>query len=295
MGVKVFSNDSTEALQDLTIGLTRFDLAKVLSVIPYAPNVSGVMNGDFHYINSESDMSVSSSVRVDNLSYDGCKIGNVASEFIYMPRDEGNEHCVDGTLSIDDQEVCTLSGTYITSGFGHLNADIELQRTPLLMLNGFIPDRLLNFGGYAVGRVKVNGQLDRLDNYKTYNNVDNYNNYKTYNNIDNYNNYKTYNNVDNHDNYKTYNNVDNYKTYKNINNYNNINNYDNYKTYNNIDNHKYLNDNKTGNNYNNYCRYRKRRIYNYSNHGNYICFFDIYDKFTFDYIKINDYKGSHNI
>lgn len=163
MGVKVFSNDSTEALQDLTIGLTRFDLAKVLSVIPYAPNVSGVMNGDFHYINSESDMSVSSFVRVDNLSYDGCKIGNVASEFIYMPRDEGNEHCVDGTLSIDDQEVCTLSGTYITSGFGHLNADIELQRTPLLMLNGFIPDRLLNFGGYAVGRVKVDGQLDRLD------------------------------------------------------------------------------------------------------------------------------------
>ena len=163
MGVKVFSNDSTEALHDLTIGLTRFDLAKVLSVIPYAPNVSGVMNGDFHYINNQNDISVSSSVRIDNLAYEGCKIGNVASEFIYMPRDGGNEHCVDGTLSVDDQEVCTLSGTYITTGFGHLTADVELQRTPLLLLDGFIPNRLLNFEGYAVGRVKIDGQLDRLN------------------------------------------------------------------------------------------------------------------------------------
>lgn len=163
MGVKVFSNDSTEAQQDITIGLTKFDLAKVLSVIPYAPKVSGVMNGDFHYIADNGVMSVSSFVSVDKMAYEGCKIGDVASEFVYMPREGGNEHCVDGTFSVDDYEVCTLSGTYVTSGFGHLSADVQLQRTPLLLLNGFMPDRLLNFKGYADGHVKVDGQLNRLD------------------------------------------------------------------------------------------------------------------------------------
>ena len=52
---------------------------------------------------------------------------------------------------------------YVTSGFGHLSADVQLQRTPLLLLNGFMPDRLLNFKGYADGHVKVDGQLNRLD------------------------------------------------------------------------------------------------------------------------------------
>ena len=37
MGVKIYSNDSTEALQDITVGLTRFDLAKVLSTLSTIP------------------------------------------------------------------------------------------------------------------------------------------------------------------------------------------------------------------------------------------------------------------
>ena len=73
MGVKVFSNDSTEAQQDITIGLTKFDLAKLLSVIPYAPKVSGVMNGDFHFIADNGVMSVSSFVSVDKMAYEAAR------------------------------------------------------------------------------------------------------------------------------------------------------------------------------------------------------------------------------
>ena len=71
----------------MTIGLTRFDLQKVLAVVPYAPNISGILNGDFHYISQhEGDMSVSSSVSVDKMTYEGCPIGNLSSEFVYMPK-----------------------------------------------------------------------------------------------------------------------------------------------------------------------------------------------------------------
>ncbi len=164
MGVQVYTNDSTDALQDITVGLTRFDLEKVLSVIPYAPNVKGIMNGDFHYIDmADGTMSVSSSVRVDDMAYEGCPVGNLSSEFVYMPKDGGREHYVDGTLMMDNYEVCTLSGTYNSTGFGNLDADLSLSRTPLLLLNGFIPDRLLSFRGYADGHVKVEGQLARPD------------------------------------------------------------------------------------------------------------------------------------
>lgn len=164
MGVQVYTNDSTELLQDMTIGLTKFDLAKVLSVIPYTPDVSGVLNGDFHVQNTaEGELSVSSSVTIDNMAYEHCPIGNLGSEFVYMPKDGGRQHYVDGTLSCDDYEVCALRGTYDSEGEGYLDADVTLDHTPLLLLNGFVPDQIISFKGTAEGNVSVKGTLAKPD------------------------------------------------------------------------------------------------------------------------------------
>lgn len=162
MGVQVYTNDSTELLQDMTVALTNFDLAKVLSVIPYTPDVSGVLNGDFHVQNTvEGDLSVSSSVTVDNMAYEHCPIGNIGSEFVYMPKEGGRQHYVDGTLTCDDYEVCALRGTYDSEGEGNLNADVTLDHTPLLLLNGFVPDQIISFKGTADGHVTVDGTLSK--------------------------------------------------------------------------------------------------------------------------------------
>lgn len=164
MGVQIYSNDSTETKQDLSVSLNQFDLQKVLAVVPYAPQVAGLLNGDFHWtVSEEGSMSVSSSVSVDRMAYEGCPIGNLSSEFVYMPKDNGKEHYVDGTLSMDDYEVCALSGMYNAEGEGSIDADMTLSRTPLLLLNGFVPDRLIHFKGYAQGEVKVKGSLSRPD------------------------------------------------------------------------------------------------------------------------------------
>lgn len=162
MGIQVYTNDSTEVLQDITVGLTKFDLAKVLSVIPYTPDVSGMLNGDFHLINTaEGELSVSSSITIDNMAYEHCPIGNIGSEFVYMPKEGGRQHYVDGTLSCNGYEVCALQGTYDSNGDGYLNADMMLDRTPLLLLNGFVPDQLINFKGTASGEVTVEGTLSK--------------------------------------------------------------------------------------------------------------------------------------
>ncbi len=162
MGIQVYTNDSTEALQDVTIGLTKFDLAKVLSVIPYTPDVSGIMNGDFHLINMpDGELSVSSSVNVDNMIYEKCPIGNIGTEFVYMPKDGGKQHYVDGTLSCNDYEVCALNGFYDSEGVGNLSAKLTLDNTPLLLLNGFVPDQLISFKGSANGHLTVDGTLSR--------------------------------------------------------------------------------------------------------------------------------------
>ncbi len=160
MGVQVYTNDSTDALQDLTIGLHRFDLAKVLSVIPYTPQMAGEMSGDFHVIQTTEELSVSSSVAIDDLVYEHCPMGNVSTEFVYMPKEDGT-HYVDGNLACNGYEVGALRGTYNPAGKGNLSADLTLTHTPLLLLNGFIPDRLFGFKGYAEGTLSVEGALDK--------------------------------------------------------------------------------------------------------------------------------------
>ena len=160
-GVAIYStDDNTDALQDLTVSLNRFDLEKVLSVIPYAPHVAGQLNGDFHIIQTEQELSIASAVDCRNLIYEQVPMGNLSSEFIYIPKGDGS-HYVDGTLFRDQQEICTLTGTYQPAGDGYLDAEMKLSDMPMAMLNGFIENQVLGFEGLANGTMSVIGTLNR--------------------------------------------------------------------------------------------------------------------------------------
>ena len=161
MGVRVYSNDENEdALQDITVSMSQFNLDKVLSVIPYMPDISGIMNGDFHVIQTKDELSVSSNLSIDNLVYEKCPMGDVGSEFVYMPKSDGS-HYVDGILMYEGEDVATVRGTYRSDGDGYLDAKVGLDKIPLHFVNGFIPDQLLGLQGYGEGELTVKGALNR--------------------------------------------------------------------------------------------------------------------------------------
>lgn len=160
-GVHIYSNDeNTDALQDLTIGLNQFDLEKVLTVIPYMPNITGIMNGDFHIIQAKDAFSVSASMAVNNMTYERSRLGNISTEFVYMPQSDGT-HAVDAVLSNNDIQIAELSGTYNSAEDGNLDVDMTMDRLPMRLLNGFIPDRMIRLKGYANGKLAINGPLSR--------------------------------------------------------------------------------------------------------------------------------------
>ena len=161
MGVRVYSNDENEdALQDITVSLSKFNLDKVLSVIPYMPDISGIMDGDFHVIQTKEELSVSSNLNIDNLVYEKCPMGDVGSEFVYMPKSDGS-HYVDGILSYEGEDVATVKGTYRSEGAGYLDAKVGLDKLPLHFVNGFIPDQIIGLKGYGEGELTVQGSLDK--------------------------------------------------------------------------------------------------------------------------------------
>lgn len=162
-GLEIYSNDdNAEALQDITVSTHHLNIGKVLAMIPYTPDMEGVMNGDFHLILTPSELSVSSTVNVDNMIYEGTSMGDVGTEFTYMPRPDGG-HYVDGILTHDGHEVGTLTGTYQSHGQGVLDATMDFDRLPIALGNGFIPDKIIGFKGYADGSLRIRGSVSSPD------------------------------------------------------------------------------------------------------------------------------------
>ena len=162
-GAQVYTNDeNTHALQDVTIGLHRFDLGQLLSAIPFAPAVTGIMDGDFHLVQTEKELTISSAINIGKMTYEGSAMGNLGTEFTYMPKEDGG-HYVDGILTKDGKEIGTLTGTYLSKGNGHLDAQLGLERMPMDIFNGFVPEKLVGFRGYAEGMLTLKGSLKNPD------------------------------------------------------------------------------------------------------------------------------------
>ena len=114
----------------------------------------------FHFIQSKEDFSDSSNLKIDNLVYEKCPMGDVGSEFVYMPKSDGS-HYVDGILTYEGENVATVKGTYQSEGAGYLDATVGLDKIPLHFINGFVPDQLLGLKGYGEGELAVKGALNK--------------------------------------------------------------------------------------------------------------------------------------
>lgn len=156
-GVQLYSNDDhLDVLQDVTLSLNKIDLKDIVSVIPYMPDMAGTLNGDFHIIQTPTELSVSSAVSVKNMYYEQSPMGSLSSEFVYMPKSDGS-HFVDGVLMSENKEVATVTGT--CDKHGYLDATLRLERLPLQLMNGFVPKRLIGLHGYGEGDIALRGSL----------------------------------------------------------------------------------------------------------------------------------------
>ena len=162
MGIRLYSEETDPtALQDMTLSLHQFDLEEITSVIPYAPRMSGMLNGDYHVVQDASgQFSVAGDMGVSNMTYERCPIGNVSTEMVYLQKENG-AHAVESRLLMDDNEIGLLTGTYYNEGEGSLDATVQLEHLPLSIVNGFVPDQLCGLQGYGEGTLTIQGALSR--------------------------------------------------------------------------------------------------------------------------------------
>ena len=162
-GVHVYTDDSDEdVLQNITLSVHQFELEKVFQVLPYMPHVSGVLNGDYHMIQTEKELMFSTDMNIRDFFYERTPMGNVGTQLVYIPQEDGS-HYVDGIILQNNYEVGTLTGTYNSEGAGHLDAVFHLNQFPLHYVNAFIPDQIVGLRGSGEGDLTVKGPLNRLD------------------------------------------------------------------------------------------------------------------------------------
>ena len=111
-GLHLYSDDTdSTSLQNFTLSINKFELSQLMKVLPFAPRISGELNGDYHVIQTASSLTVSSDMGIKNMVYEQNSMGDVGAEFVYMPKDDGT-HYVDGMLTKDDKEIGRLTGVY---------------------------------------------------------------------------------------------------------------------------------------------------------------------------------------
>ncbi|MEG1581359.1 MAG: hypothetical protein RR386_08890, partial [Bacteroidaceae bacterium] len=153
--LKIFSVEADSA-QDLSIGVHRLNLKELSSALPFFPQIGGWLNGEVHMIRKNGNLTFTSSLKANQMTYEHGHLGNLGMEAIYLPKNK-TEHFVKATLQRDQKEILLLDGIYNDVGAGKINATCNLKRFPLSMINGFIPDGVISMAGYGDGILTLNG------------------------------------------------------------------------------------------------------------------------------------------
>ncbi|MBP5339438.1 MAG: translocation/assembly module TamB domain-containing protein [Prevotella sp.] len=165
-GLKIYSEDEDSlSLQDLTITLHHVDLDQLTASMPFLPRITGLLDGDYHLVmDRQHQISVAGDMQLQHLTYEGSAMGSLASEFVYLQR-EDETHAIDGYIMQDGRQIAALQGSYtnkkVSGGNEHLEGVLTLERAPLGLINGFVPDQLLGLEGFAEGEININGSLSR--------------------------------------------------------------------------------------------------------------------------------------
>ena len=147
----------------LDLGIKKFNLSLLSQLLPYVPDVGGLLRADVQYASLDSTYHIKADVGIDTLSYEHGRLGDIRLNASYVPGNERSHH-IDAHLFHNEREVLTATGAYYQSGTrDSLQSRVRLSDLPLWIANPFIPQDMANVAGALDGQLTVNGPMQRPD------------------------------------------------------------------------------------------------------------------------------------
>lgn len=147
--------------QDLSLAIERLDIAQLLTVLPFMPQMQGKLNLKANYIEDSDNYMVKGNAGIDSFAYEHVPVGNIGGDFAYEPL-EGGAHSLMVALSHNSRRIAYLGGRYTDADGGVLDAGMSLERFPLSIASAFVPDQMVALHGYLNGNMKVAGRGDDI-------------------------------------------------------------------------------------------------------------------------------------
>ena len=159
-GLKIYTTPNDEAKQDVSLSVNHFNVGELTQVIPFMPDISGLLHGDVHYMQADSTATVSAEMLVKQMAYNGVRLGDIGLNGVYFPNADAS-HYVDGIVTMDGEEIVLVNGKYRPEGEkGKIEGEASFQKLPFAILNAFMPDGPFALSGYAWGDFKLAGYTD---------------------------------------------------------------------------------------------------------------------------------------
>lgn len=144
-------NSSSSILFDFA-GL---NIGSVMSVLPSAPPIDGVLGTDMRLNMAPDSISVRGDVTIADLSYGKQRFGTVDLGLIYR-HDDG--HMADAIVKIDDAKILTVQGDYEEDRESPLDFMVNITQFPLQRVNVFLPADLASLTGALFTKLHIGGR-----------------------------------------------------------------------------------------------------------------------------------------
>lgn len=164
-GMHLYSAPDSTVQNDLTLILNLIDIAEFKRIVPYMPDMAGLINAETHFVQPLEGVSMASvEAAIDSFKYNKENLGNWKLSAVYLPK-ENREHCIDGFITRNDEEIASLNGSYFTeSEEGHdekIDATLSLNHFPLGLTNAVVSRKLITMDGDLNGEMSVKGTTDK--------------------------------------------------------------------------------------------------------------------------------------
>lgn len=163
-GLYLYSVADSTAQQDITLNLNRIDIAELKRIIPYMPNIAGIIDAEVHYIQKDEQPFFTLETNVNKLTYNHTPLGNWAMSCAYLTENKHN-FFVDAFVSHEGKEVVSINGEYSSAHANEeekdsITGNLSVHHLPLNIANAFIPDKMATLSGDLDGNIQISGIAD---------------------------------------------------------------------------------------------------------------------------------------
>ena len=162
-GMHLYTIPDSSAEYNAAIELHNADLKSITSLIPYSPDIAGLLNLNLHVRETGNSIGLSSDISAEKVVYEGVYVGNEFIEAVYFPK--GNDiHYVDLRLKHEDNEIIHMSGNYDDKDDNPIfEGNIILTQFPLEISRAFMQDAGISLNGFINGEMSARGKPGKLN------------------------------------------------------------------------------------------------------------------------------------